>query len=244
MKAISRLNQPHVNSSYSADGSHFPELLWWNGSVNMGGCLRLPFPAQQPAGFSPSRGLLVLSLPFLSPSLVRFQSRQPPTSTPLFPSPPTPPHPTPPLCALSGHPPCLFRWNRRGNESSESTVNPFLGLFLHYCVNSPVFHLVVSLLWWWFVSIYGGSNHVWSFLLWDEKKICYIEDAAEDTSESQLVQIQHSEKDAPQLKIITVVYLMCSLGYLCMYDFTGKLLCQCLAEDTKSRGWIPPLFSL
>lgn len=39
-----------------------------------------------------------------------------------------PPPPSPPLCALSGHPPCLFRWNRRGNESSESTVNPFLAL--------------------------------------------------------------------------------------------------------------------
>lgn len=46
--------------------------------------------------------------PFLHPllSLVIFQSRHP--SLP-------PPHP--PLIALSGHPPCLFRWNRRGNES-------------------------------------------------------------------------------------------------------------------------------
>lgn len=33
---------------------------------------------------------------------------------------------------------------------------------------------------------------------------------------------------------------MCSLGYSCMYDFTGKMLCQCLAEG---KVIPPPLFS-
>lgn len=28
-----------------------------------------------------------------------------------------------------------------------------------------------------------------------------------------------------------MVYLICSLGYSCMYDCTGKMLRQCLAED-------------
>lgn len=39
------------------------------------------------------------------------------------------------------------------------------------------------------------------------------------------------EKVATKVKIITVVYLMCSLGHSFMYDFTGKVLCQCLAEN-------------
>ena len=81
----------------------------------MGGCLCLPFPAHQPAGFSPSRGLLVLPLPS-PPSFPPLFGYIPVTAPPSHPHPSLPP-PTPPLCALSGHPPCLFRWNRRGNES-------------------------------------------------------------------------------------------------------------------------------
>lgn len=49
------------------------------------------------------------------PSLVLFQSRHP--SLP-------PPPPAPPLAALSGHPSCLFRWNRRGNESQSPLLTP------------------------------------------------------------------------------------------------------------------------
>lgn len=110
----------------------------------MGGCLCLPFPAHQPAGFSPSRGLLVLSLPSPplppTPSLWLYSSH----GTPLPPPPlssSTPP--APPLCALSGHPPCLFRWNRRGNESQ----SPLLTHSWDFCSTivciSAVFHPAV-----------------------------------------------------------------------------------------------------
>lgn len=121
----------------------------------MGGCLCLPFPAQQPAGFSPSRGLLlVLSLPsLLSPplSLVIFQSRHP--SLP-------PPHP--PLIALSGHPPCLFRWNRRGNESQSPLLTHSWDFAPLLCAFLLFFHLVRSTLL-MMICIRGGSRRVGSF---------------------------------------------------------------------------------
>lgn len=95
----------------------------------MGGCLCL---SQHSSLQAFHRHVVRLSSPSPSSSplsLVIFQSRcTPPHPLPLTPPqpPPTttpPPHPAPPLRALSGHPPCLFRWNRRGNESSESAVN-------------------------------------------------------------------------------------------------------------------------
>lgn len=69
--------------------------------------MSLPFPAQQPAGFSPSRGALVLSLPFFFSSLFGYipvtvhppapRSPSPhPTLRPHTPLHPTLPHP----CAL------------------------------------------------------------------------------------------------------------------------------------------------
>lgn len=53
-----------------------------------------------------------LSTPSLPPSF----SGDIPVTAPLFSSSSNPPHPPHPSL-LSGHPPCLFRWNRRGNES-------------------------------------------------------------------------------------------------------------------------------
>lgn len=76
----------------------------------MGGSLCLPFPAPQPAGFSPSRGApLVLPAPSLFGDI--------PVTAALPPS-------LQPRPALSGHPPCLFRWNRRGNESQSPPLTP------------------------------------------------------------------------------------------------------------------------
>ena len=107
-----------------------------------GGCLCLPFLAFH-------HHVVCLSSPTPpSPSLWLYSSHGTPPHHPLS-SPAT--LPAPPLCALSGHPPCLFRWNRRGNEISESTVNPFLGLYaMLLCVHSCFFsfHLSVSMLWW------------------------------------------------------------------------------------------------
>lgn len=147
MKAISGLNQSHVNSSYSTDGGHFPELLlWWNGSINMGGCLCLPFPAQQPAGFSTSRGMLVLSLPFLPPLLgyipvTALPPPHPPTiaTTPLF------LHPTRPAPLCSVRSPALFvQMEQKRKWKPESTVNPFLGLCSTIVCIPVVFHVAVS----------------------------------------------------------------------------------------------------
>lgn len=113
----------------------------------MGGCLCL---SQHSSLQAFHRHVVRLSSPSPSSSplsLVIFQSRcTPPHPLPLTPPqpPPTnppPPHPAPPLRALSGHPPCLFRWNRRGNESSESAVNPCL-LCLPHAI--PAIFLSVS----------------------------------------------------------------------------------------------------
>lgn len=88
-----------------------------------------------------------------------------PTSLFLQPTPPTPP-----LCALSGHP-CLFvQMEQKRKWKPESTVNPFLGLCSTIVCIPVVFNRAISVLWWWFVPISGGSNSVASFLVWYGKK--------------------------------------------------------------------------
>lgn len=84
-------------------------------------------------------------------SLVIFQSRHP--SLP-------PPHP--PLIALSGHPPCLFRWNRRGNESQSPLLTHSWDFAPLLCAFLLFFHLVLSTLL-MMISIRGGSRRVGSF---------------------------------------------------------------------------------
>lgn len=63
-----------------------------------------------------------------------------------------------------------------------------------------------------------------------EKKIACAEDSAKNKRKSQLLQIRLSEKAVPHLEIITVVYLMCGLGYQCTHDFTEKMLRQIKVE--------------
>lgn len=77
-----------------------------------------------------------------SHSLVIFQSRHPTTTTttPLFLH-STPP--APPLCALSGHPPCLFRWNRRGNESQSPLLTHSWDFALLLCAFLLFFTLLL-----------------------------------------------------------------------------------------------------
>lgn len=128
-------------------------------------------------------------------SLVIFQSRHP--SLP-------PPHP--PLIALSGHPPCLFRWNRRGNESQSPLLTHSWDFAPLLCAFLLFFHLVRSTLL-MMISIRGGSRRVGSFRVryGGKNSLAFAEHSAKNTSKSQLLQIQRAEKAAPQMKIITAV---------------------------------------
>lgn len=138
--------------------------------------------------------------------------------------------PAPPLCALSGHPPCLFRWNRRGNESQSPLLTHSWDFALLLCA----FLLFSTLLFPRFdddLCLYQEAVAMLVLFSYGMvKKITCTEDATKNTSESQLLQIRSSEKAAPQLKIITVFYLMCSLGYSCMCDFAEKMLRQMKLE--------------
>lgn len=127
MKALGGMNQTHVNTSPTVQTAAISQncccgetatSIWGDVSV----CL-----SQNSSLQAFHRHVVCLFPPSPSPPpslpLVLFQSRRSfSTHTPTTPTPPRP------FCALSGHPPCLFRWNRRGNESTQSTVNPFLGL--------------------------------------------------------------------------------------------------------------------
>lgn len=121
MKAISRLNQFHVNSSYSTDSGHFPELLlWWNGSVNMGGYLCLPFPSTAACRLFTVTWSSACPLPPLPPPSLWLYSSH---GTPLF------LHPTRPAPPCSVRSPALFvQMEPKRKWKPESTVNPFLGL--------------------------------------------------------------------------------------------------------------------
>lgn len=146
MKVISRLNQVHVNSSYSTDDGHFPELLLrWNGSVNMGGMSLSAFPSRAACRLFTitwsSACPPPLSLPLF---LVIFQSRHPSF-------PPPPPQPS----LLSGHPPCLFRWNRRGNESQSPLLTHSWDFGPTIVCTAVVFSISASMHWSWFCTSEG-----------------------------------------------------------------------------------------
>lgn len=125
-------------------------------------------------------------------SLVIFQSRHPPpTTTPLF------LHPTRPAPLCSVRSPALFvQMEQKRKWKPESTVNPFLGLLLHYCVHSccfpprcfPRFDVDSYL--------YQEAAAMFVLFWWccRGKKIACAEDSAKNKRKSQLLQIRLSEK--------------------------------------------------
>lgn len=165
------------------------------------------------------------STPLLS--LVIFQSRHPPLP---------PPHP--PLIALSGHPPCLFRWNRRGNESQSPLLTHSWDFALLLCAFLLFFTLVRSVLL-IMICITRRESLCYFFFVYHtgNNSLASTKHSTKNTSKSQLPQIQHAGYKSWMTDEDNE--LMCTSGYSCIYDFNVNLLCQ----KKTTRHILPILFA-